>query len=75
MNDHKNMHSQIMSLMNIIIDKKWENKDIINVFLDLENNEEDEDAEKENTKKMYTIESPISSMSCSQNDLPDYMRV
>lgn len=32
MKDHKNVHSQIMSLMSIIIEKKWDYKEILNVF-------------------------------------------
>jgi hypothetical protein len=44
--------------MNIIIDKKWENKDIINVFLDSDINEEEEvEGEKEIFPKQYSIES------------------
>ena len=30
--DQRNIHSQIMSLMNIVIDKKWDYREILEVF-------------------------------------------
>lgn len=49
------MHSQVMSLMNIIIEKKWTNESIINVFKDQEIDEQEE--ENKEGPKQYTVES------------------
>ena len=41
--DQRNIHSQIMSLMNIVIDKTWDYREILEVFQDPEVNEDEEE--------------------------------
>ena len=41
--DQRNIHSQIMSLMKIITEKRWDYKEILEVFQDLEVNEDEEE--------------------------------
>jgi hypothetical protein len=65
--------------MNIVIEKTWDYREILEVFQDPEVNEDEEEdldaSEKDKLKKKYSLESQISSMACSQKELPDYMKV
>lgn len=47
MKDEKNLHSHIMSLMNIIVEKEYFNQNIINVFKDLETDENEDENDKD----------------------------